>query len=35
MENMKVRLEHNVKNDPYNYKEVTKIVERDRFYEKQ
>ncbi len=35
MENMKVRLEHNVKNDPYNYKEMPKIAEREEFYAKQ
>jgi hypothetical protein len=32
MENMKVRLEHNVKNDHYNYKELPKVIERDEFY---
>lgn len=32
---MKVRLEHNVKNDPYNYKELPKVIERDEFYQKQ
>ena len=35
MENMKVRLEHNPKNDHYGYKEQAKIVERDEFYQKQ
>lgn len=32
---MKVRLEHNVKNDPYVFKESTKIAERAEFYQKQ
>ena len=35
MENMKVRLEHNIKHDPYNYKEMQKVIERDEFYNKQ
>lgn len=35
MENMKVRLEHSVKNDHYTYKESTKIVERNQFYQKE
>ena len=35
MENMKIRLEHNVKNDPYNYKQQSKIADRDEFYQKQ
>jgi hypothetical protein len=33
MENLKIRLEHNVKNDPYTFKKSTKIIERDLFYE--
>jgi hypothetical protein len=32
MENLKIRLEHNVKNDPYTFKKSTKIIERDLFY---
>ncbi len=31
---MKVRLEHNTKNDHYSFKKNPKIAERDRFYEK-
>lgn len=30
---MKIRLEHNVKNDPYTFKRSVKIEERDKFYE--
>jgi hypothetical protein len=30
---MKVRLEHNLKNDHYSFKKDVKIVERDQFYE--
>lgn len=30
---MKVRLEHNVKNDYYSFKKNNKIAERDQFYE--
>lgn len=33
LENMKVRLEHNVKNDYYSFKKNNKIAERDQFYE--
>lgn len=33
MENMKIRLEHNTKNDHYAYKKSPKIQERDKFYE--
>ena len=28
MDNMKVRLEHTVKNDPYSFKELKKVAER-------
>ena len=35
MENMKVRLEHNTKNDPYTFKESVKVAERDQFYQRQ
>ena len=35
MENMKVRLEHNSKNDPYTFKEPAKIAERNEFYQKE
>ena len=34
MESMKIRLEHNIKNDPYTFKKSVKIEERDNFYEK-
>lgn len=33
MENLKIRLEHNVKNDPYTFKKSTKIIDRDNFYQ--
>lgn len=32
---MKVRLEHSTKHDPYNYKELQRVAERDEFYSKQ
>lgn len=32
MENMKIRLEHDRKNDHYSYKNNVKIAERDQFY---
>ena len=35
MENMKVRLEHSAKNDPYTQKDNPKLRERDEFYGKQ
>jgi hypothetical protein len=35
MENMKVRLEHNHKHDPYYFKELPKVAEREQFYAKQ
>ena len=35
MENMKVRLEHNTKNDPYTFKESLKVAEREQFYQRQ
>ena len=31
-DNMKIRLEHSVKNDPYTFKKSAKIEERDNFY---
>lgn len=33
MENMKVRLEHSTKNDPYSFKESAKVAERAQFYQ--
>lgn len=35
MDPMKIRLEHNTKNDPYSVKPNPKLVQRDRFYENQ
>ena len=32
---MKVRLEHNTKNDPYTFKESVKVAERAEFYQRQ
>lgn len=32
---MKVRLEHNSKNDPYTFKESAKVAEREQFYQQQ
>lgn len=34
MDHLKIRLEHNVKNDPYSFKKNDKIEMRDKFYEK-